>query len=218
MQNVTIPDYTKGEERFNWITHGAGAVLSVIGLVLALIIAWGSTPLAIVSVAVYGVTMILLYTMSAVYHAVPKDAPAKKVMRVFDHCTIFLLIAGTYTPFSLITLKNAVPWLGWTVFAAEWTFAVAGIILNIIDLKKFGKISMACYLAMGWCAVLSITVLVKNMLLGGLILLFAGGVAYTVGAAFYGFGKRKKYIHSVWHLFVLLGSVLMFLSVVLYVL
>ena len=158
--------------------------------------------------------MLLLYLMSCLYHAL-KVNQAKRVFRVIDHCTIFLLIAGTYTPFTLVTLRDSV---GWWLFGAIWGIAILGITLNAIDLKRFSKISVACYLLMGWAILSAIEPLRANLAPGGIALLVWGGVVYSVGAILYGIGSKVKYFHSIFHFFCLGGSVLHFLAVYQYVL
>ena len=216
-QEVTLKDYTKGEERFNWITHLVGAVGSIACLVVAVVFSvLDGSPWLIVSSVVFGCMLIMMYSASTIYHALPVGR-TKKVFRVLDHCAIFLLIAGTYTPFSLVTLRELIPWVGWTIFGVIWGAAILGIILNSIDLKKFSKVSLACYIAMGWCAILTIHLLLEGVGLGGFMLLLAGGVLYTVGSVLYVVGRKKRYMHSVWHIFVMLGSLCHFFTVLFYV-
>lgn len=158
--------------------------------------------------------MIILYSMSCIYHAL-KPNNAKRVMRIFDHCTIFLLIAGTYTPFTLVSLRDSV---GWILFGVIWAAAVIGIILNAIDMEKFKVISMICYLAMGWAIIFAFKPLMRAVPGKGIELLVAGGISYTIGAVIYGIGSKVKYMHSIWHFFVLGGSILHFLCIYMYVL
>ncbi|MBQ9414327.1 MAG: hemolysin III family protein, partial [Clostridia bacterium] len=165
------------------------------------------------SSAIYGGTLILLFLMSCLYHALVGDR-AKRVFRVFDHSTIFLLIAGTYTPYTLVTLGGA---LGWTIFGVVTGVSIVGIVLNCISIERFKKASMICYIATGWCIVIAAVPMVQTLPLPGVILLFAGGVAYTVGTLFY----RKKgtaWFHMIWHLVVMLGAALQFFSIYGYVL
>ncbi len=212
---ITIPKYSLSEELLNSISHGFGGLFGIIALVLCVVRAASSGPaLTIFAAALYGATLIVLYTMSTIYHALRVNK-AKRVFRVIDHCSIFLLIAGTYTPFTLITLRGAV---GWWLFAGVWTAAAIGIALNAIDLKKFSPISTVCYVAMGWVVVFAFGPLKEALAPAGIALLIWGGVAYTVGAVLYAIGSKKKYFHSVFHFFVLAGSVLHFLSVYMYVL
>ena len=212
-----LPDYTRGEEIFNMVSHIVGGGFGVIALVLSVVTAalrgsaWG-----VVSCAVYGGTMILLYTMSSVYHGLKKELP-KKVMQVLDHCTIYLLIAGTYTPILLCGIRKASPFAAWGLFGVVWGFAVLGTVFTAIDLKKYGKFAMACYIGMGWCVLLAAKPTLAAVPLPGLAWLLAGGIAYTVGAVFYGLGKKGRYIHSVFHIFVVLGSILQFICILFYV-
>lgn len=202
--------YTVGEEIFNAVTHGVGAALGIAGTVILLVYsddAWKA-----VSSAIYGGSMILLFLMSCLYHAIAAPR-AKKVFRVFDHTSIFLLIAGTYTPFTLITLRG---WVGWTLFGIVWACAVVGIVLNSISIERFRRFSQICYIASGWCIVIAFVPLWRSLALPGIVLLLAGGVAYTVGVFFYR-DKKRRYVHSVWHLFVLAGAVLHYLDILLYV-
>ena len=212
-----LPTYTKGEEIFNMTSHIVGGALGIAATTLCIIFAaLHDNVYGIISSAIYGFSMILLYTMSSIYHGL-RPNKAKRVFQVLDHCSIFLLIAGTYTPYCLVTLREYNTALGWTLFGIVWGMAVVGIILNSIDIKKYKIFSMICYLIMGWCILIKAPLLPKLLGLPGFILLLSGGVAYTIGAIFYGFGKKKKYIHSVFHMFILLGSVLQFFSILFYV-
>ena len=151
--------------------------------------------------------------MSCIYHAL-KPNKAKRVFRVFDHCSVFLLIAGTYAPYTLVSLSGAT---GWVLFGIIWASAILGITLNAIDLEKFSKVSVACYLAMGWAVIFAFRPLMASLAFPGLMLLVAGGVAYSLGVILYAIGSKKRYMHSVWHFFVLAGSILHFFSIYLYV-
>lgn len=204
--------YTLGEEIANSISHGAGALLSAIGIgILITLSALYGTTITIVSSAIYGFTLFFMYLSSTLYHAFTGDK-LKALFKTLDHCSIFLLIAGSYTPFTLITLKGAV---GYTLFGIIWTFAIFGVILNIVDIKKYHKLSMFCYIAMGWSVVFTIKPLIDNLDRNGLILLVLGGLCYTGGVGFY--TKKSPYMHMVWHFFVLFGSIFHFLTIVLYV-
>lgn len=212
---IAIPKYTLGEELISSISHGVGALLGIAALVLCIV--RSCNPLngfKLASSIVFGLTIILLYLMSCLYHAL-KVNRAKRVFRVFDHCTIFLLIAGTYTPFTLVTLRDTV---GWWMFGIIWGAAVLGIVFNAISLKKFAKISVALYLIMGWMVIFSFKPLYESLARPGIWMLLGGGIAYTVGAILYGIGSKKKYFHSVFHFFCLLGTILHFFAVYLYVL
>ncbi len=217
LQERTLPTYTLAEELCNSISHGVGALLGIAGLVLCVLrAAMTGDPYALASAIIYGVTLILLYTMSATYHGL-KPNNGKRVLRIIDHCSIFLLIAGTYTPYTLVVLRQASNAWGWGIFGVVWGAAVLGIVLNSISLEKFKVFSMICYLAMGWAILLAIKPLLQVFRGPGLILLLAGGIAYTVGSILYGLGKKIKFMHSVFHLFVLMGSLLHFFSILLYV-
>jgi len=213
-----LPVYTKGEEIFNMVSHIVGAALGIVVIVLCVIFgAIHKDGYAIASGIVFGVSLVLLYTMSSIYHGLKADSKAKKVFQIIDHCSIFLLIAGTYTPFALCTLREYDTALGWTIFGIVWGLAIIGIVLNSIDLKRYKVFSMICYLVMGWIIIFKFDLLLKGLDINGLILLIAGGVVYTIGAIFYGFGKKCKYMHSVFHVAIVLGSLLQFLCILLYV-
>lgn len=210
-----LPGYTRGEEIFNMVSHIVGGGFGVIALVACVLVAaFRGNVYGIVSAAIYGTSMVALYTMSSIYHGLKTEHfIAKRVMQILDHCTIFILIAGTYTPIMLCGLRPSNPVVAWIVLAAVWALAALGITFNAIDLKKYKVFSMICYIGMGWCIVLTGPVLPRALTAAELGWLLAGGVAYTVGAVFYGFGKRVRYIHSVFHLFVVLGSILQFVTV-----
>lgn len=198
-----------GEEVLNALTHGVGALLAVFGTVLLILRAkaYGSL-LNVVSVTIFGVSMILLYLISCLYHALP-PSKGKQVFQVLDHCSIFLLILGTYTPVCLITVGGT---FGLAIFAINLSCGLLGIVLNAVSLKRWKKVSLVLYIVMGWLGVLAIPVILKNMSLGGVLLLLLGGIAYTVGVVFYR-QKEKPYRHGVWHFFVLAGTVLQFMAV-----
>ncbi len=218
LKERTLPDYTRGEEIFNTVSHIVGGGFGVVALVVCVVYsalfgdAW-----AVVSSAIYGASMILLYTMSSVYHGL-RPPTAKKVLQVLDHCTIYFLIGGTYTPVLLCAVRRVSPAWCWALFGVVWGFAALATVFTAIDLRKYRVLSMVCYLGMGWCVLLAIKPTVQAVALPGLVLLFVGGVAYTVGAVLYGLGRRKRYMHSVFHLFVLLGSILHFCCILWYVL
>ena len=218
LRDRILPKYTKGEEIFNMTSHIVGGALGIVALVLCVVFAAvHGNGYGVVSGAIYGVTMVILYTMSSIYHGLNPNRKAKKVFQVLDHCSIYLLIAGSYTPFALCTLREYSTALGWTIFGVIWFVAILGIILNSIDIKKFRVFSMICYLVMGWCIVFKINLLPELLGTAGFVLLLLGGLAYTIGAILYGLGKKHKYMHSVFHLFILLGSLLQFFTILLYV-
>lgn len=220
LRDRTLPGYTTGEEIANMVTHILGGAFGVTATVLCVIFAakhnnvWG-----IVSGAIYGASMIILYTMSSVYHGLSPKLTGKKVMQVLDHCSVFLLIAGTYTPIALSSVRKLYPGLGWVIFGIIWALAVLGITLNAIDLKSFKKFSMITYLGMGWLVIFTLPQVINAVTFNGFLLLLFGGIAYTIGAVLYMIGKKKhiKFIHSVFHVFVLIGSLLQFFCVLLYV-
>ena len=202
-ERLSLPLYSLGEEIFSAVSHGAAALFGAAALVL-LLAACKKTPVTVASVSVFGGTMILLYTVSTLYHALNVNR-AKRVFRVLDHCTIYLLIAGTYTPITLCCLGGTA---GLALFCAVWGAAVLGIVLNAVGLERFKAVSMVCYIAMGWAVVFALGAVLENMSAAGLWYLLSGGFAYTAGIAAYGLGRKVPYMHAVWHLFVLLGSVL----------
>jgi len=206
-------DYAPGEERANQVTHGLGAVLGVVGLVLLVEAsvrhgdAWH-----VVSTAVFGAMLVLLYTISTLYHSFSAER-TREVLRKFDHAAIFLLIAGTYTPFVLVTLRG--PW-GWSLFGVVWGLALLGVVLKFWFAGRFRVASTLIYLAMGWLVLVAIKPLLAALPAGGMKLLVAGGLCYTGGAVFY-LWKRLPYHHAIWHLFVLGGSICHWAAVFLYV-
>lgn len=218
LKDRILPKYTKGEEIFNMTSHIVGVVLGIVATTLCVIFAAiHKNVYGVVSGAIYGTTMIVLYTMSSIYHGLKPERFSKKVFQVLDHCSIFLLIAGSYTPFCLSSFVPYNSILGWTIFGIIWAIAILGIVLNSIDIKKFKIFSMICYLGMGWCIIFTAKLLPQLLSTGGVILLVTGGIAYSIGAILYGIGKKYKWMHSIFHLFILLGSILQFLCILLYV-
>ena len=203
-----LPSYTRGEELFNMITHIVGGGLGVVAMLACVIVAglngngWGIT-----SGIIYGFTVILLFTMSSIYHGL-NIGLTKQVFRVLDHCTIYVLIAGTYTPILLNKFRMTYPRDAWVIFGVIWGLAVIGLTLTAIDRKRFQKFALVCYLGMGWIAMVRINRLLEVLGAPFFVLLLLGGVLYTVGVIFYAMGKRKKYMHSVFHLFVIAASIL----------
>lgn len=207
--------YTLGEELINSISHGIGAGLGIAALVLCIV--KSCSPLdgyKLASSIVFGITMTLLYLMSCLYHAL-KVNRAKHVFRVIDHCTIFLLIAGTYTPYTLNTLRGVT---GWLLFGVVWGVGILGIVLNAVSLKRFAKLSVACYIALGWVVLFASKQLISSLQPIGFWLLLSGGIAYTVGAVLYAIGSKKRYFHSIFHFFCLIGTAFHFFSIYFYVL
>ena len=209
-----VPRYRRGEEIANGFSHGIGAVLAVVGLiVLTRCAAVSGSAWHVVSCAVYGVTLVLLYTASTLYHLLPLSR-AKVVFQFLDHSAIYLLIAGTYTPFTLVNLRG--PW-GWSLFGVIWGLALLGVFSRATVLHRRPTIAVAFYIAMGWVAVVAVKPVLLAIAPGGLILLLVGGLAYTGGVIFYAW-ERLPYNHAVWHLFVLAGSAFQFFAVLFYVL
>lgn len=215
LANRELPIYTKGEEIANMVTHIIGAVMGIVAIVLCSINS--KNAYGVVSGVIFGVSMLFLYTMSSIYHGLSPKVKAKKVLQILDHCSIFVLIAGSYTPFALCTLREYDSLTGWMIFGFIWAVAILGIVLNSIDLKKYNVFSMICYLIMGWCIIFRINILPTLLGIRGFILVLVGGIIYTIGAIFYGLGRKHKYIHTVFHICVLLGSLLQFLCILLYV-
>lgn len=213
-----MPDYTKGEEIFNMVSHIVGGALGVAAMVLCIIFsAIRKNGYGLAGSIVFGVSMILLYTMSSVYHGL-RDGKAKRVLQVLDHCTIYVLIAGTYTPVLLSATRPIDPVSSWVLLGVMWGLSAIAITLTAIDLRKYRVFSMICYLGMGWAAVFKIGLVYQAVGPAGFALILAGGVSYTIGAVLYGLGKKKRYMHSIFHLFVVLGSALHTLAILLYVL
>ena len=210
----TLKRYTAGEEIFNSVTHGLGALFGIAGtVVLITLSAVNGSGLALGTSIVYGISLIMLYTMSTLYHAIASER-AKEVLRIFDHTSIFFLIAGSYTPFCLVALEGNPR--GIFVAAVVWICAALGIVLNAVSLKKTEKFSLVLYVLMGWSVMMVIRDIIAVLPVPAFWLLLSGGLAYTGGLVFYAI--KKKYMHSIWHLFVLAGSVLHFLCIAIYVL
>lgn len=208
-----LPDYTHGEEIFNMVSHIVGGGLGVVMLTLCVIrAALHGNVFGIVGAAIYGATTILLYTMSSIYHGL-HNGTAKKVFQVLDHCTIYLMIAGTYTAVAFGSVAKVSLLVCWGMFALEWGLTALAVTLTAIDLKQYNVFSMICYIVMGWAIILVYPVFVKAVGATGAWLMFIGGVAYTIGAVLYGIGSKKRYMHSLFHLFVLIGSLLQFWSI-----
>ncbi|MCD7729196.1 MAG: hemolysin III family protein [Clostridia bacterium] len=207
------PKYTLGEDLFNSISHGLGALFGIFALIFGCItVSYNPAGYKYAAIIIYALSITILYVMSCLYHAFPQGK-AKRVFRIFDHCTIFLLIAGTYAPYCLITFHGTV--LGYVLFGIQWGVAAVGITFNAINMywKAVKIISMAGYFVMGWCVIFALPMLLKLLNVTSLIFLLLGGVVYTLGIIFYGVGSKKKYFHSIWHIFVLAGTVLQFISV-----
>ena len=221
LKNRKLPDYTKGEEIFNMVSHIVGGALGVAALTLCVVfsfIEWDAYKIA--GSFIYGFSVVLLYTMSSLYHGItPKKDIAKKVFQVIDHCMIFILIAGTYTPITISAMREVNAPLAWVVFGFVWGASALGITLNAIDIKSYKKFSMICYLVIGWCAIFTLKWLIEAITLTGFLFILLGGVSYSIGAVLYSLGHKKglKYMHSVFHIFVVFGTVLHFFGIFFYV-
>jgi hemolysin III len=208
-----LPRYGFGDELASSVIHGIGIVLSILGLALLVAhTASNGTASDVLASVVYGVSLILLYTASTLYHSI-RTEQARRMLRTLDHIAIFLLIAGTYTPFTLIALRGA--W-GWSLFGIVWSLALLGSALELGLLKRYRRFAVLLYVAMGWVGIIAFRPLLAHLQTGGMVLLLAGGAAYTLGVPFY-LWRKLPYHHSVWHFFVLAGSVLQFLAVFFYV-
>ncbi|MDR0404626.1 MAG: hemolysin III family protein [Oscillospiraceae bacterium] len=204
-----MPIYTRGEEILNAATHGAGLLASIVGAIFLIIASFKSAS-PLFCCVVYVVTLFLLYTSSTIYHILSPFRKIKLLFRKIDHCSIFLFIAGSYTPISILLIKGLV---AVCFVVVVWLTAILGVILNLFSVNRFAKLSLMLYIAMGWVAILLIGPIVENSSGFQTMMLLSGGIAYTVGAVVYVLGKKIKYMHSVWHLFVLLGSILHFLLI-----
>ncbi len=216
LKNRILPTYSRGEELFNTISHVVGAVIGV--AILAVSVTYAaihSDAWAVVGCSIYGAAMVALYTVSSVYHGL-RDGFAKRVLQVIDHCTIYFLIAGTYTPIMLTAMRRYSPAIAWTVFGVEWALSAVAVSLTAIDLKKYKKFSMICYIGMGWCIILAAKPTIAALSVNGFLWVLAGGIAYTIGAIAYNVGKKVKWMHSVFHLLVIVGSVLQFIGIIFY--
>ena len=205
--------YSLGEEIANSITHGVGAALSIVALTLMVVYAaFGADPWRIVSVSIFGASLIILYLASTLYHAIPLPS-VKRMLRIFDHCSIYLLIAGTYTPFLLVSMRG--PW-GWSLFGVLWGCALAGIVFKLFFIGRWDKIATLLYVAMGWVIVVAMKPVIEAVPSGALLLMLIGGLAYTGGVVFY-LWDRIPYNHAIWHLFVLGGSLAHFFAIFFYI-
>ncbi len=218
LDDRNLPKYTKGEEIFNMVTHIVGGSIGIIGMIICLVISIiHKDAYSIIGSIIYGISMIFLFTMSSVYHGLNPKRKAKKVMQVLDHCTIFILIAGTYTPILLSPIRMVDPVAAWVMFAIVWILAIIGIVLNAIDLKQYKVFSMICYLVMGWLIIFKMDLLIEAITMPGAMLILAGGIVYTIGTILYGIGRTKKYMHSIFHLCVDIATLLQLIAIILYV-
>ena len=208
-----LPDYSRGEEIMNMTTHIVGGFLGIVALAMCVVkAAWARNVYGVVASAIYGASLILLYAVSSTYHGL-RPSMGKKVMQVIDHCTIYFLIAGSYTAVALAGLRPFYPALGWAMFGAQWALAALAVTLTAIDLKRYQAFSMFCYICMGWAILPFFRQTMLALGATGFWLLFSGVIAYTIGAVLYGIGAKKHWMHSVFHIFVVLGSLLQFLAI-----
>lgn len=218
LKDRILPHYTRGEEIGNTLSHAIGIAFGLVVLISCLAISISKNdPWSVVGSAIYGISMLILYTASTLYHGI-QNTTLKKVLQVVDHCTIYLLIGGTYTPILFSAIRQIYPTWCWVIFAFVWGLAVIGTVFTAIDLKKYAKFSMVCYLLMGWCILLSGKIAYDAISLSGMLWLHAGGVAYTIGAVLYGLGKKRRYMHFAFHLLALLGSILHYVCIIGYIL
>jgi hemolysin III len=213
-----LPDYTRGEEIMNMVTHIVGGGIGIPALVLCVYIAaLHRNTMGIIGSAIYGFSMIALYAVSSIYHGLHMCS-GKKVMQIIDHCTIYFLIAGTYTPILLSAFVPRYPMIGWGLLLAQWLLVAVATTLTAIDLKRYRVFSMVCYIAMGWAIIFFIPQTIQIMTVQGFCLLLGGGIVYTIGAVLFGIGVKVRWMHSVFHIFVVIGSILQLLSIAFYAL
>ena len=218
LSDRALPVYSKSEEIMNMVTHTVGGGLAVLMAILSIAKAimysdgWGIT-----GCTIYGISMITLYTMSSIYHGL-HEGTAKKVMQVMDHCTIYFLISGTYTPILLAALRPVYPGICWGLMVFEWGLTALAVTLTAIDLKRYRVFSMVCYIGMGWAIFPFMGQVMDVLGKAGFLLLLSGGICYSIGAILFGLGKKIKWMHSVFHILVVLGSLLQFFSIFFYAL
>ena len=211
IKDRALPRYSKGEERFNMISHIVGGGFSILALILCILKAARYGAAEVIASVIYGCCLIFLYTMSSIYHGL-YPSTGKRVMQVMDHCAIYALIAGSYSIVCLGVLRRYSPLLGWGIFTLEWALCALATTLTAIDLKQYRVFSMTCYIGMGWAIIPLAGILLQLMGGIGFGLLLAGGISYTIGAVLFGLGKKIRWMHSIFHLFVVLGSMLHFFS------
>lgn len=215
MSKVKIPNYSLSEELINSISHGVASIFSIVGLIMLVIKAANKGAMAVTTVTLFGTTMIILYTISCIYHALSPKITGKKVMRVIDHCNVFLLVFGTIIPVALVGIEG---YLGWTYFSIVALVTLIGIVFSAIDVDKNQKIEVICHLINGWSVTLFSKTLITNIGTVGFLFVVLGGVMYSLGAILYGIGSKKKYMHSVFHFFCIFGTIFHYLAIYLYIL
>lgn len=213
MSRVSVPNYSVGEELINAITHGIGALLSTAALVL--MVNKAHDAISVACAWVFGVSMILLYAVSCMYHMLPPTCVGKRVLRVVDHCNVYLLVFGTYVPAALLGVGGP---LGWTLFGIVAVFTVLGITFSVIDVDRYSKAQVACHLVSGWSFLAGLPSTIASAGFACAALVVTGGVAYTIGSVLYGLGKNRPYMHSVFHVFCLIGTFLHFCAIYYYLL
>lgn len=212
----TLPSYTASEEWLNAISHGVGVLLGILVVVLCATKARGNH-LSFIGCIIYGLSMIALYTVSTLYHSL-KPGTAKKVFQIIDHCTIYILIAGTYTPILLTAFVPDAPMAGWGLLGLQWGVSVLAIVLNSIDLKKFRVFSYTAYIVLGWAILFVAPIALRLLSYRAFLYLLLGGISYTIGAILFAIGKKHRWFHGVFHIFVILGSLLQFIAIYQYIL
>lgn len=210
-----LPVYTKGEEIMNMVTHISGGGLAIIGSIFCILKASGLGTADLISAIVYCVSMLGVYTMSSIYHGL-RTGTGKKVMQVIDHCAIYFLIAGTYTPILITGFLPVFPVIGWGLLIMQWGLTALAVTLTAIDLKKYKVFSMICYIFMGWGIIFFLRQAMIVMTVPGFYWLLAGGIAYTIGAILFGLGKKLRWMHAVFHIFVILGSAFQYIAILFY--
>ncbi len=218
VKNIPLPDYTRKEELINSVSHIAGAVFGLFALIYCIAVSLrNQNSTALITGIVYGLSMMLLFSMSGVYHGL-KESDTKRIFRVIDHCSVFVFICGSFTPVLMSELRNIYPTRNYILLSVVWILCIVGIILNAANFLKFKNISIIFYVAIGWLIIFEFSPLYRHYGSGAAWLLLGGGILYSVGTILYNVGKKKRYFHSVFHFFVLAGSVLHFLTVALYLL
>ena len=211
-----LPDYTRGEELFNAVSHGVGFAVGIVVLILCFL-KTSNTPLLLFGSIVYGISMIILYGFSTLYHSLP-CGNGKKVLQVLDHCTIYALIAGTYTPILLGEFLHKAPVIFWVLLSVQWGVAIIAMILNAIDLHKFRYFSYFSYIVLGWALIFILPVALRVLSRPAFLYILAGGISYTIGAILYAIGNKHRWFHSIFHIFVVIGTILQFMGIYLYIL
>lgn len=210
-----LPAYTRGEEIMNMVTHISGGGLAIIGSIFCILKASRLGGGNLIGAIIYCVSMIGVYTMSSIYHGLRTDT-SKKVMQVIDHCAIYFLIAGTYTPILITGFLPVFPVIGWGLLIMQWGLTALAVTLTAIDLKKYKVFSMICYIFMGWGIIFFLRQAMVVMTAPGFYWLLAGGIAYTIGAILFGMGKKLRWMHAVFHIFVILGSAFQYIAILFY--